>query len=88
MARIEEMADADVVEVHESASLFQEVEVTTADLRGLLDFLCGLQWMTAGMKATERSRYETPLAATLSSTPTHAYRILARGLAAESDAAG
>ena len=88
MARIEEMADADVAEVHESASLFQAVEETTADLRGLLDFLCGLQWMTAGMKATERSRYETPLAATLSRIPTHAYRILARGPEAVSNGDG
>ena len=42
MQRIEEMSDADVSEVRESASLFGEVEETTADLRGLLDFLCGL----------------------------------------------
>ena len=79
MARIEEMSDADVVEVHESASAFRGVEETTADLRGLLDFLCGLQWLTAGMKATARSQFETPLAATLSRKPTDAYRILARG---------
>ena len=79
MARIEEMSDADVVEVHESASAFRGVEETTADLRGLLDFLCGLQWMSAGMKTTARSQFETPLAATLSRKPTDAYRILARG---------
>ena len=79
MARIEELSDADVVEVHESASAFHEVEETTADLRGLLDWVCGLQWMTAGMKSTARSRFETPLAATLSRRPTEAYRILAHG---------
>ena len=79
MARIEEMSDADVVEVHESASAFRDVEETTADLRGLLDCVCGLQWMTAGMKTTARSRFETPLVATLSQRPTEAYRILARG---------
>ena len=79
MARIEELSDADVVEVHESASAYREVEETTADLRGLLDCVCGLQWMTAGMRSTARSRFETPLAATLSRRPTEAYRILARG---------
>ena len=49
LQRIEEMSDADVSEVRESASLFRQVEATTADLRGLLDFLCGLRWLTAGM---------------------------------------
>ena len=87
MARIEEMSDADVVEVHESASVFRGVEETTADLRGLLDCLCGLQWMTASMNARERSQFETPLAATLSRRPTDAYRILARGPESSSDAA-
>ena len=38
------------MEVHESATVFYDMEATTADLRGLLDCLCGLQWMTAGMK--------------------------------------
>ena len=88
MAQIEAMSDTDVVEVHESASLFHTVEEATADLRGLLNFLCGLQWMTAGMKTAARSRFETPLAATLSRRPTDAYRILARGPQAASDAAG
>ena len=59
--------------------VFHDVEVTTADLRGLLDCLCGLQWMTAGMKRTARSRYEIPLAEALSHNPTDAYRILAHG---------
>ena len=54
MQRIEEMSDADVSEVRESASLFRQVEETTAPLRGLLDFLCGLRWLTAGMKKKER----------------------------------
>ena len=87
MERIEEMSDADVVEVHESASVFRDVEETTADLRGLLDCLCGLQWRTAGMNSTARSRFETPLSATLSQQPTDAYRILARGPESVSDGA-
>ena len=50
MQRIEEMSDADVAEVRESATLFHGVEETTADLRGLLDILCGWRWLTAGMR--------------------------------------
>ena len=65
MQRIEEMSDADVAEVQESAELFDGVEETTADLRGLLDFLCGWRWLTAGMKKKERDEFEGPLVTTL-----------------------
>ena len=58
MQRIEEMSDADVAEVRESAALFHGVEETTADLRGLLDFLCGWRWLTAGMKKKEFAAFE------------------------------
>ena len=57
MRRIEEMSDADVSEVRESAALFSGVEDTTADLRRLLDFLCGMRWLTAGMKTKERNTF-------------------------------
>ena len=50
MQSLEEMSDADVAEVQKSTELFREVEETTSDLRGLLDFVCGLRWQTAGMK--------------------------------------
>ena len=76
MQRIEAMSDADVAEVRESASLFVRVEETTADLRGLLDFLCGWRWMTAGMKTREKDRAEGQLVAALRDD---AYRLLARG---------
>ena len=82
MQRIEEMSDADVAEVRESASLFREVEATTADLRGLLDFLCGLRWLTAGMKAKERKSFESPLVDALGRHLDDAYSLLARGPAA------
>ena len=42
MQRIEELSDADISEVEESANLFAEVEKTTAPLRGLLDTFCGM----------------------------------------------
>ena len=79
MQRIEEMSDADVAEVQESAVLFDGVEETTADLRGLLDFLCGWSWLTAGMKKKERDEFEGPLVTTLGQHTATAYELLARG---------
>ena len=79
MQRIEEMSDADVGEVRESAELFRGVEDTTADLRGLLDFLCGLRWLTSDMRKKARTTLETPLVGTLGSQPNDAYSLLARG---------
>ena len=79
MQRIEEMSDADVAEVQESAELFDGVEETTADLRGLLDFLCGWRWLTAGMKKKERDEFEGPLVTTLGYHAATAYELLARG---------
>ena len=79
MQRIEEMSDADVAEVQESAALFDGVEETTADLRGLLDFLCGWRWLTAGMKRDERAEFEEPLVRTLGYHAANAYELLAQG---------
>ena len=79
MQRIEEMSDADVSEVRESAELFRGVEDTTADLRGLLDFLCGLRWLTSDMRGKVRTALETPLVETLGSRPNEAYSLLSQG---------
>ena len=79
MQRIEEMSDADIAEVRESASLFSTVEETTADLRGLLDFLCGWRWLTAGMKKKERAVFDAPLLKTLGVQSANVYELLARG---------
>ena len=79
MQRIEDMSDADVAEVRESASLFGQVEETTADLRGLLDFLGGLGYLTAGMKKKELDALEGPLVTTLGRQQASAYTLLARG---------
>ena len=79
MQRIEEMSDADVAEVRESATLFHGVEETTADLRGLLDILCGWRWLTAGMKEKERfAKLEASRNAVVMN-PANAYTLLARG---------
>ena len=79
MQRIEEMSDADVAEVRESTSLFGHVEATTADLRGLLDFLCGLRWVTAGLTKKNLASLEGPLVTTLGRQQASAYTLLARG---------
>ena len=79
MQRIEGMSDADISEVHESALLFDAVEKTTADLRGLLDFLCGWRWLTAGMKKKERAVFDAPLLKTLGVQSANVYELLARG---------
>ena len=79
MQRIEEMSDADVAEVQASAALFDGVEKTTADLRGLLDILCGWRWLTAGMKKKERATFEGPLDVTLGRHSGEAFKLLAQG---------
>ena len=79
MQDIEALSDSDVAEVRQSASLFQSVEQSTADLRGLLDALCGLRWLTAGMKKKERETFETPFFDILQQSPNAAFKLLANG---------
>ena len=79
MQSLEEMSDADVAEVQESATLFREIEETTSDLRGLLDFVCGLRWQTAGMKSKLRKAFENPLVETLGADPLNTFNLLAKG---------
>lgn len=82
MRRIEKMSDADVAEVRASASLYREVEHTTADLRNLLDFLCGLRWLAAGKTKRARKTFEEPVTMTLGQHPEAASSLLAEGPAA------
>ena len=86
MQLIEEKSDADIAEVQESALLFHGVEDTTADLRGLLDFLCGYRYLTAGMKKRALATFEGPLVTTLGRHIEVAYKLLARGPDHMSDA--
>ena len=79
MRQIEQLSDADVTEVHQSESLFQAVESATADLRGFLDTLGGLRWLTAGMKVRQRAQFESPLTETLAANPTQAFPLLTHG---------
>ena len=79
MQLIEAMSDADVAEVRESAALFRNVEEATADLRGVLDFLCGLRWQTAGMRRLDRMAREGIVSQNLGERPDAAYTLLAHG---------
>ena len=79
MQRIEEMSDADIAEVEASAALFREVEKTTSDLRGLLDTLCCVNWLAAGMKKRQRAEYEAPLQAVIISQEEKAFSLLSGG---------
>ena len=83
MRQIEQLSDADVAEVHQSESLFQAVESATADLRGFLDTLAGLRWLTAGMKVRQRAQFESPLTETLAANPTQAFPLLTHGQISE-----
>ncbi len=80
MELIEEMSDADVAEVRESARLFEGVDQATSELRRVLDFLCALRWMTVGMKKKERNEFETRgLLEVIGAYPAKAYSLLAEG---------
>ena len=79
MRLIEDLSDADIAEVRESARLFDGVDRRTADLHGLLDFLCGFRWLAAGMKKRERNTFETQLFEMIGQDLDNAYELLARG---------
>ena len=79
MRLIEDLSDADIAEVRESARLFHGVDERTADLHGLLDFLCGFRWLAAGMKRKERNTFETRLFEMIGQDLDNAYELLARG---------
>ena len=85
MRQIEQMSDADVAEVRESASLFQGIEEATSELRGVLDTFCGVGWLTAGMKSKERTGFEAPLVGTLALREDRAYQLIASGPASVDD---
>ena len=80
MRRIEEINDADISDVRESESLFQEVKDATAGPRSLMDTLNGIRWLTSGMNAKQRKDIEISVGKTLEKEPAQAYAILQNGL--------
>ena len=85
MHDIEQMSDADLAEVRESAQLFRSIEATTSELRGVLDTLTGVRWLTAGMKTKERIGFEEPLVGMLALKEDRAYQVIAKGPAGVDD---
>ncbi|MDE0156546.1 MAG: restriction endonuclease [Gammaproteobacteria bacterium] len=79
MQLIEEMSDTDISEVQQSIDLFSGVEETTSVLRGFLDFVCGLRWLTSGMGKSERMKFELPINQVLEADPDKAYQLLSCG---------
>ena len=79
MMEIEEISDSDISEVKKSAELFESVEKTTADLRKVLDFVCGIKWMTAGVNKSSRVDIEEPISLTLVDQSQQAFKLLASG---------
>ena len=79
MMQIEAISDADISEVEESAALFQGVEDATANLRSVLDYICAVRWMTAGMKVREKTAFEEPIRQTLVDFSKDSYKLLAEG---------
>ena len=79
MQEIEELSDAYIAEVEKSAALFQEVEKTTAPLRGLLNTFCGVNWLAAGMKVRQRGEFEAPLQGIIVSQEEKAFALLSEG---------
>ena len=79
MERIEHITDSDIAEAQQSAELFGQVESATSELRGVLDFLTGLRWLTAGMKRKALAAFETPLTDVLEQNSDRLLPLLARG---------
>ena len=79
MRQIEEMSDAYIAEVEASAALFQDVEKTTSPLRGLLNTLCGVNWLAAGMKVRQRDEFEAPLQGIIVSQEEKTFSLLSNG---------
>ncbi len=57
MARIEEIADADIVEVHESQATFETVQDATAPVRRFLDVVQAARWLNPPKGDPERDAY-------------------------------
>ena len=74
--RIEDIPDSIIEHVHESRALFNKAERKTAELRGILDFLCGLQWLTAGMTKTDKAEFEAPIVEILEQSTNGAEKLL------------
>ena len=74
--RIEQIPDTAIEQVHESRALFQKAERKTAELRGILDFVCGLEWLTSGMKKKAKAEFEKPIVDVLEQSTNGAEKLI------------
>ena len=79
MMQIEAISDSDISEVQESAKLFEGVEKATTDLRSVLDYTCGVRWMTAAMGKRAKAAFEKPISTILIEHSQNAFKLLAGG---------
>lgn len=79
MMQIEAISDSDISEVQESAALFQGVEDATVTLRSVMDYVCAVRWMTAGMRVRDKTALEEPIKQTLTDFSQDSYKLLAKG---------
>ena len=79
MMEIEERSDSDISEVEESAKLYEGVEKSTSDLRSVLDFTTGINWLTAGMRKREKTSFEEPIRQAFVDQSEKSYKLLCLG---------
>ena len=76
---IESNSDTSMLDVQSSAQQFAWVEQAKSDLRRLMDFLCGLRWLRAGLKRGEQKKLFTTVRMILEKNADMAYRIMIQG---------
>ena len=68
MARVEELTDSDVAEVHESAAQYRAIQDATAPLRAMLDALHGYHWQGSDVDNARKGQKAAKKRATKSDT--------------------
>ena len=73
---IEASADIDLEAVRESTGRFRRSERATENLRGMLDFFCGANWLNADLSKRERAIFAEQLSEALKTAPEGEYEFL------------
>ena len=82
---IESNSDTSMLAVQSSAQQFAWSEKEKSDLRRVLDFLCGLRWLQAGLNRKEQKALLTTVRTVLEKNLDVAYRIMIEGPAVLDD---
>ena len=73
---IEASADIDLEAVRESTGRFRRSERATKNLRGMLDFFCGANWLNADLTKREHATFSERLSEALKTAPEGEYEFL------------